>query len=430
MSIEEETQTSNTAGLFSAYQLSNPQMWTLAAGRSLCQVGSGLINFYIPIVFVNEVGLSATSVGFSMGLISLTEIAGHLIGGPMADSPRFGRKATLSIAVVLSLIVSLILSVTHSLLLLVGACLLLGFSVGGYWTTVNATVIDLTTAEERGPAYAIASVADNLGVGVGVLAGGAFLTLTHQPGQLVFVGCGLIFLVFLLMVQFVFTETRQPQAEQTQPTQGILTALKDKMLIIYFLANTLFTTYVALVTSTLPLYFTNFVPAVGGTDTALASTASLFTWCYIGFGTLLQLPLAQAFSSFKHTRVLMIAMVLWAVGFFLVWVTGIAPAYQYTWGVVALCTLSIASVLHKPFAAALLSELAPPSLRATYVAVGSQSWAIGFFIGPTLGGWAMDQSITVADNAWFVAALSTLVGLIVLGIFEGMKANLRREEEC
>jgi MFS family permease len=87
-------------------------------------------------------------------------------------------------------------------------------------------------------------------------------------------------------------------------------------------------------------------------------------------------------------------------------------------------------VLHKPFAAALLSELAPPSLRATYVAVGSQSWAIGFFIGPTLGGWAMDQSITVADNAWFVSALSTLVGLVVLGIFEGMKADLRREEEC
>ncbi|MGA7932306.1 MAG: MFS transporter [Kovacikia sp.] len=423
MGIEEKIETPRTTGIFSAYRLSNPQVWRLAAGRSLCQVGSGLMSFYIPIVFVNEVGLSATSVGFSLGLISLTEIAGHLIGGPMADSPKFGRKVTLSIAVVLSLIVSLILSVTHSLLLLVAACLLLGFSLGGYWTTVNATVIDLTTPEERGPAYAIASVADNLGVGVGVLAGGAYLTLTNQPGQLVFIGCGLIFLVFLLMIQLVFTETRQARSEQEQATQGIVIALKDRMLLVYFLANTLFTTYVALVTSTLPLYFTNFVPAVGGTDAALASTASLFTWCYIGLGTLLQLPLSQIFSSFKHTRVLMIAMGLWALGFFLVWITGIAGTSQYIWGVVALCTLSIASVLHKPFAAALLSELAPPSLRATYVAVGSQSWAIGFFIGPTLGGWAMDQSLPVADNLWCGVALSTLVGLVVLQVFEGMQTG-------
>ncbi len=172
MTTEDELQPSSATGLFSAFRLSNQQVWTLAAGRSLCQVGSGLLNFYMPIVFVNEAGLSATSVGFSIGLISLTEVAGHLLGGPMADSPRFGRKTTLSIAVGLSIIVSLLLSITHSLPLLVISCLILGFSVGGYWTTVNATVIDMTTPEERGPAYAIVSVADNLGVGIGVLAGG------------------------------------------------------------------------------------------------------------------------------------------------------------------------------------------------------------------------------------------------------------------
>ncbi len=234
-------------------------------------------------------------------------------------------------------------------------------------------------------------------------------------------GCGLIYLVFLLVVQLVFKETRQPPSESKSATQGVLMALKDKRLLVYFLANSLFTTYVALVTSTIPLYFTNFVPAVGATDKALANTASLFTWCYIGFGTLLQLPLAQVFTSFRHTRVLMIAMLLWALGFFLIWVTGITPSAQYLWGIVALCTLSIASVLHKPFAAALLSELAPPSLRATYVAVGSQSWAAGFFIGPTLGGWAMDQSLMIADNSWLVAAATTLVGLLVLKSFEMMK---------
>jgi MFS family permease len=423
MATEDDAQTSATAGLFSAFRLSNQQVWTLAAGRSLCQIGSGLLNFYVPIVFVNEVGLSATSVGLSIGLVSLTEIVGHLTGGPMADSSRFGRKITLLIAVGLSIIVSLLLSITHSLPLLIVACLLFGFSLGGYWTTVNAMVIDMTTPEERGPAYAIVSVADNFGTGIGVLLGGAFLTLTKQPGQLVFVGCGIIYLAFLLVVQLLFKETRQPPEENHSPAQGVLTTLKDRRLGVYFLANSLFTTYVALVISTIPLYFTNFVPSVGATDTALANTANLFTWCYIGFGTLLQLPLAQIFASFKHVYVLMLAMLLWAVGFSLVWVTGIASSGQYLWGIVALCTMSIASVLHKPFAAALLSELAPPSLRATYVALGSQSWAVGAFIGPTLGGWAMDQSVAIADNSWLVAAATTLLGLIVLKIFDSLKTE-------
>ncbi|UBF24479.1 MFS transporter [Kovacikia minuta CCNUW1] len=419
--IEEEAQTVKPTGWFSAYRLSNSQVWTLAAGRSLCQVGAGLMSFYIPIVFVNEVGLSATSVGLSVGLISLTEVAGHLFAGPMADSPRFGRKKTLLIAVGLSILVSFILANTHSLPLLIAACLLFGFSLGGYWTTVNAIVIDMTTLEERGQAYAIVSVADNLGIGIGVLAGGAFLTLTNQPGQMVFIGCGLIFLAFLLVVQIIFAETRQPQPNGASGSQGILTALKDRRLLVYFVANSLFTTYIALVSSTIPLYFTNFVPAVGGgTDSALANTANLFTWCYIGFGTLLQLPLAQVFNSFKHIRVLMIAMGLWAMGFFLVWITGIAPSAQYAWGVTALCTLSIASVLHKPYAAALLAELAPTSLRATYVSLGSQSWALGFFIGPSIGGWAMDQSLTIADTIWLVTATTTLLGLAVLWLFESL----------
>ena len=423
MTVEEPTNTSASWGWLSSLRLSNPKVWQLAAGRALNQIGAGLINFYIPIVFVNEVGLSAASVGFSFGLVSLTEVVGHLVGGPLADSPKFGRKRTLMIATGVFLAVSLLLTVTHSVPLLIAACLLMGFGLGGYWTTVNATVIDITLPEERHQAYAIVSVADNLGVGMGVLLGGAFLTLTEHRAQLVFAGCALIFVAFLLLAQIIFSNIPHPQTDHESESQGLWAALKDRCLLVYMIANSLFTGYVALVTSTIPLYFTNFVPAVGATDAALASTAKLFTWCYIAFGTVLQLPLVQLFNRLKHVHVLMVAMLLWATGFSLVWGTGIATSAQYTWGVVALCTMSIASVLHKPFAAAILSELAPANLRATYVAVGSQSWAIGFFIAPIFGGWAMDHTVEIADRSWLVAASTTILGLIVLKVFEIMQSN-------
>lgn len=417
MSID--TPPTPSASFLTTLQLDNRQVWIQAAGRSLCQVASGLIYFYIPLVFVNQVGLSATSVGLSVGISSLAGVAGHLLGGALADSPRFGRKTTLSLSAGLGVLVSLVLAFTQTLPMLIAASLLLGLSVGFYWTAADAAVMDVTLPEERHQAFAIMSVAENVGVGIGVLGGGVLLTIANQQHELLFLGCGLIFLLFLILVQTTIAETRQSNSETHSPFQGFSVALKDKLLLTFILANVLFTTYVALVTTTVPLYFTNFIPAIGNTPTAsLTSAASLFTWCYIGVGAVAQLPIAQAFTSIPRTRVLMIAMLFSGVGFCLLWITGTFATYQFWTGVAALCVMAIASVTYKPFAAAIVSELAPEASRGAYVAVSSQCWAIGYFIGPLLGGWAMDQPATIAHNFWLVAAASTSIGLLVLRLFE------------
>ncbi|MBM0744206.1 MFS transporter [Phormidium sp. CLA17] len=427
MSLENTPPTASPSFL-AALQLDNRQIWIQAAGRSLCQVASGLIYFYIPLVFVNQVGLSATSVGLSMGLSSLAGIAGHLLGGALADSPRFGRKTTLSLSAGLGVLVSLVLAVTQTLPMLIAASLLLGLSVGFYWTAADAAVMDVTLPESRHQAFAIMSVAENVGVGMGVLGGGVLLTIAHQRHELLFLGCGLIFLAFLVMVQTAIAETRLTTTEPHTPTQGFLVALQDKTLLTFILANVLFTTYVALVTSTVPLYFTNFIPAIGSTPTAsLADTASLYTWCYIGVGAVAQLPIAQAFTAVSRIRVLMIAMLLSSLGFCLLWLTGTFAIYQYWSGVAVLCVMAIASVTYKPFAAAIVSELAPESLRGAYVAVSSQCWALGYFVGPLVGGWAMDQPANVAHNFWLVVAASTSVGLLVLRLFETQRMSAASE---
>jgi MFS family permease len=49
-----------------------------------------------------------------------------------------------------------------------------------------------------------------------------------------------------------------------------------------------------------------------------------------------------------------------------------------------------------------------------YTAIAYQCWAIGYVIGPIIGGWAIDQTPTVAGNTWLFIALSTLSGLVVL----------------
>jgi MFS family permease len=407
----------------SSLQRSNRQVLVQAIGRLFCQIGYGLINFYIPILFVNQVGLSATSVGVGISFSAVTEVIGHFIGGTLADSSKFGRKTVLSLSAGLGIVVSMLLTVAQDLGMLIVASLFLGISLGFYWTASSAAVIDATDAEARHQAFAIMGVAEYVGIGLGVLGGSGLLAIVNDTPQLLFVGCGVIFLAFLILVQTTMSLAQQPTLSETS-AQGLWIALKDKLLLTFVLANVFFTTYVALVTSTIPLYFTNFVAggdAIPGVS--VSSTANLFTWCYIGVGAVLQIPITQLLASMRRVRVLMLSMLLWAAGFSLLWLTGSFNAMQVVWGIVALCLLSIGSVAYKPFSVAIVSELAPESLRGVYMAVSSQCWTVGYFVGPMIGGWAMDQAPPIAHIFWLAIATTTLVCITILWVFERMTTN-------
>ncbi|MEO1069983.1 MAG: MFS transporter [Cyanobacteria bacterium J06638_6] len=410
--------------LTAALQLSNRQVTVQALGRLLVQVSYGLISFYIPILFVNQMGFSATSVGFALSLCAITEVAGHFVGGTLADSPRFGRRAVLSLAALLGVVVSAVLVVSHSLGMLVLASFVLGLSLGFYWTASGAAVMDATEPDDRSRAFAVMGVAEYVGIGIGILGGSALLTVVAADPELIFVGCGLMFLTFLGLVQGAMTRDQPSPPKSDSAGDGIVSALKDKALVVFMSANTFFTTYVALVTSTIPLYFTNFM---AGSDpipgVSVGSTASLFTWCYIGVGAVLQIPTTSLLTPLRRIWVLTGAIALWGIGFALLWAAGSFAEAQFVWAIVALCLLSLASVAYKPFFVATVSDLAPPSLRGTYVAVSSQCWTLGYFIGPLLGGWAMDQSALVARRFWLAVGLSAVACIALLWVFEGIRVK-------
>jgi len=75
----------------------------------------------------------------------------------------------------------------------------------------------------------------------------------------------------------------------------------------------------------------------------------------------------------------------------LCWATGIASSAKILWMMAAFSVLSVATAIYKPFAPVIIAELAPDSLRGVYLAISYQCWSIGYFIGPILGGWAIDQ---------------------------------------
>ena len=116
----------------------------------------------------------------------------------------------------------------------------------------------------------------------------------------------------------------------------------------------------------------------------------------------------------SHIKALGLSLLLWGAGFICIVLTGIASGAYLTWAALALAVLAIATVAYFPSATSFVVELAPDSLRGVYLSVNSQCWAIGYFIGPPLGGWALDQSTQIAHSFWVALAASGLLGLGIL----------------
>lgn len=390
----------------------NRSIWILAAGRLLSQVGTGFTFFYLPIFFVNEVGLSATAVGAALGSASLSGVIGRFWGGAAIDSPNWGRRRTLLISMVVSALGSFFLAFANDLGTLVIGNLLMGFGVGLYWPATEAVVADLSPLEKRGEAYAITRLADSIGLGLGVVLGGILITLAPAYRALL-IADGISFLLFFAILYVFIAETSQPNLQRHAGLKGWKIALGDRRFLTYIAVNILITTYLAQINTTLPLYFKNFARQGQGFSELTIST--LFAW-HLALAILLQLPIARWLKPYPYPQGLIVSMLFWGLGFGLMWVCGVAPAGGLLWAVVALGLMAIAMASYTPIASALVVSLAPESLRGVYLSLNSQCWAIGYLIGPALGGAAMDWPPNLANSYWLMLVGSIPVGLWILRV--------------
>ncbi|MGK7891871.1 MAG: MFS transporter, partial [Leptolyngbyaceae cyanobacterium] len=99
----------------------------------------------------------------------------------------------------------------------------------------------------------------------------------------------------------------------------------------------------------------------------------------------------------------------------LIWLTGRVPTHAIIPIAIAFGCIAIAEVVHAPAAMAIVGELAPESARGIYFSLESQTWALGFLIGPAVGGWTLDHGTIWGGNLWLVLMASALVstGLLI-----------------
>ncbi|MEL6319158.1 MAG: MFS transporter, partial [Cyanobacteria bacterium J06626_14] len=198
------------------------------------------------------------------------------------------------------------------------------------------------------------------------------------------------------------------------------TAFLNPLFLGFAIANSLFTTYINLMESTLPLYLTNFVQSSSWLSLTPENIGVLFS-VYVLIVALLQVPAVQTLQRYQHVSALMLSMTLWGIGFLLIWLVGLTTGWQLILIVLAIATLAIANVTYNPFAVALVTELAPKSSLGIYLSLNAQCWTIGYLIGPLIGGWSLAQNEKVAHTLWAIVSLSTLVGVLVLKRFSRLQ---------
>lgn len=404
-------------GLRSLIPKLDHRVWILAAGRLLSQVGIGFTLFYAPIFFVNQVGLSATAVGLGLGCQSVSGLIGRFAGGSMADSPRWGRRRTLLLSAAISALADGVFVLTNDFTVFVIGNLLMGLGVGLYWPATEAVVADITQADNRNEAFATVRLADSLGLSLGVVLGGALIAATGAYRAL-FAIDGITFVLFFAVVAVAIAETLPKDAAPKNFWAGWGTALRDRTLLIFVTVNILFTTYLSQVQSTLPVYLNRFATVGDTTGFSESVLSGLFTW-HVALAAICQLPMARGLRNFSQPRALMISAGLWAMGFLGIYGAGTTLTGAITFSALALGILALATVAYTPVASTLVVQLAPQNLRGVYLSVNSMCWAIGYLLGPPLGGWAIDQGvstqgISIAHGFWLGLALSSAPAALIL----------------
>ncbi|MDX2272073.1 MAG: MFS transporter [Cyanobacteriota bacterium] len=392
------------------------QVWLMSLGRLLSQVGTGFTLFFASIYFVNQVGLSATQVGLGLGLMALTGILGRLAGGSLSDG-AWGRKPTLLAALLVSATGALALAFAQNFVWFLVANGIAGLGQGLYWPPAEAIVADLITREQRNEAFALSRLGDNLGNSIGVALAGLLVAATGAFRAL-FIIDALTFLVFAGLVVFYIRETRSAEWRNQGLLAGWKVAFSDRYLLIFAAANIVFTTYISQLSSSLPLYLNNQV--------GLSQWISLLFTLHGLLIALLQLPVARWLNGLTRIGGLQISLLGWGLGFAVIGGAGVQSYLGLGLAGLGLVILSLALVFYNPSASSLVVDLAPEHLRGVYLSVNSLCWAVGYGIGPVIGGMVLDLPDPWQHSLWLIWMVSTLgVAAILQGLARILPNGLR-----
>jgi MFS family permease len=355
---------------------------------------------FLVLYLTRALDFSVARAGFVFAVYGATAILAGPVAGKLSD--RIGALPIMRASLISSGITLLLFPFAKSYAAVIAITVAWAACAELFRPASLAAITHVVPPSQRRAAFALNRLAINLGMSIGPALGGFLAAVSFRAMFAVDALTTLMAGAVLSLTTWrLSTGGRDAQSEAEDLNLEVRSILRDRRLAIFLFGSVLVGIVFFQHESALPLYMVQYLhmsPAFYGT---------LFT-----INTLLivalEVPLNAATSRWPNTWSLVIGCLLFAVGFgALAFVTS-AP------GVLAMVIVwTFGEMMLFPAMAAHLGEIAPPSLRGTYMGAYSMSLSVALTLGPWLGTQLLASTGPV--GVWsFMFALGALAAVLMV----------------
>jgi MFS family permease len=276
------------------------------------------------------------------------------------------------------------------------------------WPSQNAISTELTPEPLRERIYGAQFAMLNLGIGIGGLVSSLVVTLDNsRTFELLFIGDGLSYLVYLLTVLTLGDVGRRTHSERVANAKlegGWKDVLADKTFVKFWIVAML---AVLFSYSQLEVGFTAFSTSVSGLQPRdLAWAYAVNTFVIAAF----QLYINRKLILMKRKTGISIAVLIWAVAWICLAASGVFKSNALILVIGCQFIFAFGEMIWSPILPSIVNQLAPEHLRGRYNAAGTNAWQISLIIGPTLAGTLLGVG---AHWLWLTGLIT---GLLILSV--------------
>ena len=347
------------------------EIWLLFATNLVNRAGMMVLPFLV-LYFTRALGFSVARAGFVFAVYGATAIVAGPISGKLSD--RIGALPIMRASLISSGTALVLFPFAKNYAAVIAITIAWAACAELFRPASLAAITHVVSPSQRRAAFALNRLAINLGMSIGPALGGFLATVSFRAMFVVDALTTLIAGAVLSLTTWrLSTGGRDAESDTEDLNLEVRSILRDRRLAIFLFGSVLVGIVFFQHESALPLYMVQYLhmsPAFYGT---------LFT-----INTLLivalEVPLNAATSRWPNTWSLVVGSLLFAIGFGALAFVSSAP------GILAMVIVwTFGEMMLFPAMAAHLGEIAPVSLRGTYMGAYSMSLSVALTLGPWLG---------------------------------------------
>ena len=378
--------------LFAIARKYDRRFWMLSLIQLIVAVGFGAAMPFVSLYMHTQLGVSMTLVGSIMLASALVASGGRIIGGEIAD--RIGRRPLLLVGMGARVVVFALMAIAIYLrwsVWAVGSIFLLIRMAGATIRPgLMAMVSDVVAPENRVEAFALFRIGTNAGWAIGPAVGGFLISVSYAS---LFVLTTVASLIGVILVILFIRESLDTVETERFAFSRVLDVSRDVRFLIFCGWGVLLFMVMAQFASTLAVFSTQ---NIGISE---AQLGWLFTINGIAV-VLFQWPAARLAARVGIRWGLVLGCLGYAVGYFSV---GLAPSFGFLVGSMVIITLG--EVTFSPVSMAAVANMAPAARMGRYMGFFGLTEALGWSLGPFLGGVLYDRLGDSPVTLWGIVAL-------------------------